>query len=160
MGYKNYDNVLTGLEFERLVSASGPTGGEIVINGKKPKKVVLIHCVGSRDVTVDREYCSRVCCMYLIKQAHLIKEKIPSAEVTAFYMDIRAFGKGYEEFYDRVRQEGIFFRRASVSEIFRRKDKLIVKAEDTILGEPVEESADLVILGTGIVPRADISEFG
>lgn len=160
LGYKDYDNVITGLEFERLLSPSGPTGGEILINGKEPKKVVLIHCVGSRDETVGNEYCSRVCCMFLAKHAHMILEKIPDAEITAFYIDMRAFGKGYEEFYDRVRKEGINYRRGSVSEIFRRKGKLIVRAEDTLLGEPVEEEADLVILGAGLVPRFDAIEMG
>jgi len=89
----------------------------------------------------------------------MIKEELPKAQITSFYMDIRAFGKGYEEFYDRVRDEGVFFRRGSVSEIFRRGNKTIVRAEDTIAGEVVEEEADLVILGTGIVPRADIDEM-
>ncbi|MBN2542289.1 4Fe-4S dicluster domain-containing protein [bacterium] len=160
LGYKDYERVITGLEFERLVSPSGPTGGKILICGEEPKKVVLIHCVGSRDQTVGNEYCSRVCCMYLAKHAHLIKDKIPKAEVTCFYMDVRAFGKGYEEFYDRVRNEGILYRRGSVSEIFKRKGKLIVKGEDTLLGEPVEEEADLVVLGTGIVPRFDVEKMG
>jgi len=159
LGYQDYNNVITGLEFERLLSPSGPTGGEILINGKEPKKVVLIHCVGSRDETVGNEYCSRVCCMFLAKHAHMLKEKIPKAEVTAFYIDIRAFGKGYEEFYDRVRKEGVNYRRGSVSEIFRRRGKLIVRAEDTLLGEPIEEEADLVILGAGLVPRADVTEM-
>ncbi len=159
LGYQDYDNVITGLEFERLLSPSGPTGGEILINGKEPKRIVLVHCVGSRDETVGNEYCSRVCCMFLAKHAHMIKEKIPKAEVTAFYIDMRAFGKGYEEFYDRVRKEGVNYRRGNVSEIFRRRGKLIVCAEDTLLGEPVEEEADLVILGAGIVPRTDVSEM-
>ncbi|MBN1755656.1 4Fe-4S binding protein [bacterium] len=160
LGYRDYVNVISGLEFERLISPSGPTGGEILIAGQKPKKVVLVHCVGSRDSTVGNPYCSRVCCMYLMKHAHLIKEKMPKAQVTAFYIDIRAFGKGYEEFYDRVRAEDVFFRRGSVSEIFKRRGTLIVKAEDTLTGEPVEEEADLVILGTGIVPRHDVTEMG
>ncbi len=159
LGYEDYENVITGLEFERLVSPSGPTGGEIEISGKKPKKIVLVHCVGSRDKSVGNEYCSRVCCMYLMKHAHLIKEHIPDAQIVSFYMDIRAFGKGYEEFYDRVKHEGVIFRRGSVSEIFRRGDKLVVKAEDTLLGEPVEEEADLVILGTGMVPRPETLEL-
>ncbi len=158
LGYKDYNNVITGLEFERLASPSGPTGGEIVIDGKHPKKIILLHCVGSRDASVGNEYCSRVCCMYLMKHAHLIKEHVPKAEIVAFYMDIRAFGKGYEEFYDRVRDEGVLFRRGSVSEIYKKRDKLIVRGEDTLLGDSVEEEADLVILGTGIVPREDVIE--
>ncbi len=159
LGYEDYDNVITGLEFERLVSPSGPTGGEILIGGKAPKKVVLVHCVGSRDETVGNEYCSRVCCMYLAKHAHLIKEKIPDAEITSLFIDFRAFGKGYEEFYNRVKKEGVIFRRGNVSEIYRKRGKTIVKAEDTLLGEPIELEADLVILGTGIVPRSDVTEM-
>jgi len=152
-GYGLYENVITGLEFERLSNASGPTMGEIIINGKEPKDVVFIQCVGSRDKTVGNEYCSRVCCMYTAKQAHLVKEKLPDANITVFYMDVRAFGKGFEEFYDRVKQEGIKYRRGNPSEVYRKKGKLIVKAEDTLQGELVEVEADLVVLAAGIVPN-------
>ncbi len=155
LGYGRYPNVLSGLEFERLVSASGPTKGKVKINGKEPKEVVFIKCVGSRDKTVGHPYCSRVCCMYTAKQAHLIREKIPGAKVTVFYMDVRAFGKGFEEFYDRVREEGVVYRRGMVSEIYKRGDKLVVRAEDTLLGRPVEVEADLVVLATGLEPRSD-----
>jgi len=91
--------------------------------------------------------------MYTAKQAHLVKEKLPKANVTIFYMDVRAFGKGFEEFYDRVRGEGVMYRRGSVSEIYKRGDWVVVRAEDTLLGEPLEMEADLVVLATGIVPR-------
>jgi heterodisulfide reductase subunit A len=155
LGYGRYPNVLSGLEFERLVSASGPTKGKVKINGKVPKEVVFIKCVGSRDKTVGHPYCSRVCCMYTAKQAHLIREKVPDAKVTVFYMDVRAFGKGFEEFYDRVREEGVVYRRGMVSEIYKRGDKLVVRAEDTLLGRPVEVEADLVVLATGLEPRSD-----
>lgn len=158
-GYHLYPNVITGLEFERLVSASGPTGGDVKLAGKVPKKVVFVHCVGSRDESVGNEYCSRVCCMYIAKQAHLVKDRIPDAQVTVLYMDMRAFGKGYEEFYDRVRKEGVIYRRANPSEIYKKGDKLIVLAEDTILGEPIELEADLVVLGTGIVPRKETEQL-
>ena len=157
--YSEYKNVITGLEFERLISASGPTRGEIVIDGKVPKQIVFIHCVGSRDESVGNEYCSRVCCMFIAKQAHLVNECIPNAEVTVLYTDMRAFGKGYEEFYDRVRMEGVIYRRGNPSEIYKKGEKLIVKAEDTILGEPVEIEADLVVLGTGIVPRNETEDI-
>ncbi|MEW6615872.1 MAG: CoB--CoM heterodisulfide reductase iron-sulfur subunit A family protein [Thermodesulfobacteriota bacterium] len=159
-GYGLYDNVLSGLEFERLVSSSGPTQGKIVIGGKEPKNVVFVQCVGSRDKSVGNEYCSRVCCMYTAKQAHLIHEKLPDAKLTVFYMDIRAFGKGYEEFYDRVREEGVRYIRGNVSEIIKKGDRLLVMAEDTLLGEPVDIEADLVVLATGIVPRRDVKEVG
>jgi heterodisulfide reductase subunit A len=165
--YGVYDNVITGLEFERLSSASGPTQGEILINGQEPRDVVFIHCVGSRDKNLGNEYCSRVCCMYTAKQAHLVREKMPEANITVFYMDVRAFGKGFEEFYDRVRMEGARYRRGNPSEIYTKGDpstgsgqgKLIVRAEDTLLSEPLEVEADLVVLAVGVTPRADAQEL-
>jgi heterodisulfide reductase subunit A len=155
LGYGVYDNVITGMEFERLASASGPTKGEIVVKGNTPSDVVFIQCVGSRDKQVGNAYCSRVCCMYTAKQAHLIHEKLPHANVTVLYMDIRAFGKGFEEFYDRVRAEGALYRRSNPSEVIRRGDKLIVRAEDTLLGKPIELPADLVVLAVGMESRSD-----
>ena len=155
-GYGKYDNVITGLEFERLVSASGPTGGHVEINGKEPKKVVFIQCVGSRDKK-GNEYCSRVCCMYTAKQAHMVKEKIPDAELIIYYTDVRAFGKGFEEFYNRVQGEGITYRRRELDdpiEVTTKEGKTIVKAK----GHPDIE-ADLVVLATGIVPREDNKEL-
>ncbi|MFL7792855.1 MAG: FAD-dependent oxidoreductase [Anaerolineae bacterium] len=167
-GYGVYPEVMTGIEFERLSSASGPTLGKIVVNGKEPKDVVLIKCVGSRekapkvssrDPHTGVPYCSRVCCMYTAKHAHLVRDKIPDARITVFYMDVRAFGKGYEEFYDRVRQEGVMYRRGEPSEVYRRNGKLIVAAEDTLLGQPVEVEADLVVLATAVVPREDATDL-
>jgi heterodisulfide reductase subunit A len=157
--YGVYDNVITGLEFERLSSASGPTQGEILINGQEPRDVVFIHCVGSRDKNLGNEYCSRVCCMYTAKQAHLVREKMPEASITVFYIDVRAFGKGFEEFYDRVRMEGARYRRGNPSEIYKKGDKLIVRAEDTLLSEPLEVEADLVVLAVGVTPRADAQQL-
>jgi heterodisulfide reductase subunit A len=172
--YGVYDNVITGLEFERLSSASGPTQGKIIINGQEPRDVVFIHCVGSRDKNLGNEYCSRVCCMYTAKQAHLVREKLPEANITVFYMDVRAYGKGFEEFYDRVRLEGARYRRGTPSEIYKKgsstalrqaqdtssgQDKLIVRAEDTLLSEPLEVEADLVVLAVGVTPRADAQEL-
>ena len=154
-GYKVYPNVLHGLELERLCSASGPTMGEILIEGKKPKDVVFIHCVGSRDETVGNKYCSRVCCMATAKQAHLLRDKMPDARITVLYMDVRAFGKGFEEFYERVQKERIFYRRANPSEVYRRNGKLVVRGEDTLLGEPFEMEADLVVLAAGLTPRKE-----
>jgi heterodisulfide reductase subunit A len=149
-GYGKYQNVFTGLELERLTSAGGPTKGEIVLDGKAPQDVVLIHCVGSRDKLLGNEYCSRVCCMYLAKQAHLVKERLPDARVTVYYMDMRAFGKGFEEFYDRVKDEGVFYRRGNPSEIYQQGGRLVVRVEDTLLGEMVEHETDMVVLGTGL----------
>jgi heterodisulfide reductase subunit A len=154
-GYGVYPNVLHGIEMERLCSASGPTKGEILIQGKKPKEIVFIHCVGSRDKTVGNEYCSRVCCMYTAKQAHLVRDKIPDAHITVLYMDVRAFGKGFEEFYERVQKEEIIYRRANPSEVYRRNGKLVVRGEDTLLGEPIELEADLVVLASGLIPRKE-----
>ncbi|MCJ7747482.1 MAG: FAD-dependent oxidoreductase, partial [Desulfobacterales bacterium] len=154
-GYGIYPNVLHGLEVERLCSASGPTKGEILIQGKKPKEVIFVHCVGSRDKAVGNEYCSRVCCMYTAKQAHLLRDKIPDASITVLYMDVRAFGKGFEEFYERVQKERIVYRRANPSEVYRRNGKLVVRGEDTLLGEPFELEADLVVLASGLMPRKE-----
>jgi heterodisulfide reductase subunit A len=159
-GYGRYPNVISGLEFERLASASGPTAGKIRlgVNGTEPKEIVFVHCVGSRDKLEGEEYCSRICCMYTAKQAHLAHDKIEGCKITVFYMDVRAFGKGFEEFYDRVRAEGIIYRRGNPSEIYKRGDKLIVRAEDTLLGRTVEVPADLVVLATGVQPRADAGQ--
>ncbi len=160
-GYGVYPEVMTGIEFERLSSASGPTMGKITVNGKEPKDVVFIKCVGSRDPHTGVPYCSRVCCMYTAKHAHLVRDKIPDARITVFYMDVRAFGKGYEEFYDRVKHERVLYRRGEPAEIYRdsrRGGKLVVLAEDTLLGKPIEVEADLVVLATAVVPRNDASE--
>ena len=97
--------------------------------------------------------------MYTAKHAHLVRDKIPDARVTVFYMDVRAFGKGYEEFYDRVREEGVTYRRGEPSEVYRQNGRLIVAAEDTLLGQPVEIEADLVILATAVVPREDAADL-
>ena len=163
-GYE-YDEVITGLEFERLCNASGPTFGKIEINGKEPKEVVFISCVGSREKEVEggkgNEYCSRVCCMYIAKQAHLVTEHIPDANVTVFYTDVRAFGKGFEEFYWRVKEEGVnYIRRELADEIKVEKEatgKLKVKTISE--GGTVEKEADLVVLATGIVPRKDVLDM-
>jgi heterodisulfide reductase subunit A len=159
-GYGRYENVLSGIEFERLCSASGPTGGKITVKGKEPQRVVFIQCVGSRDKSVGNEYCSRVCCMYTAKHAHLVRERIPDAKITIWFMDIRAFGKGYEEFYDRIQRENILFRRGNPSEVYSRGDCLVVRGEDTLLGESYEEEADLVVLATGLVARKDAGHIG
>ena len=155
-GYGKFKNVITGLEFERMVSASGPTSGHIEINSKEPKKVVFIQCVGSRDKQTN-EYCSRVCCMYTAKQAHLVKEKIPEAELIIYYTDVRAFGKGFEEFYNRVQGEDVIYMRRELDdpiEVTRKDTGLVVKAK----GHPDVE-ADLVVLATGIIPREDTKEL-
>jgi len=162
LGYGRYPGVLTSLEFERMAAADGPTGGRILVQGKEPKRVVLIHCVGSRDKQLGNAYCSRVCCMYTAKQAYVIKDQIPDADVTVFYMDVRAFTKGGEEFYDRARALGVRYRRGNPSEIYRRGDHLVVRSEDTLLQQTVEVEADLVVLAVGLEPAksgTDVSKM-
>ena len=153
-GYGTNENVITNLQFERLASPSGPTGGEILLkDGTVPRGIAFLHCIGSRDENANL-YCSRVCCMASMKQAHLAKEKA-GAEIYEFYIDINAFGKGYQEFYKMVREEGIYFIRGKGSEIFKRDGRLVVAAEDTLLGTPLEISVDMVVLGTGLTARHD-----
>ncbi len=153
-GYGRYPGVLTALEFERLAAADGPTGGRIVVPGsdRPPEHVVFIHCVGSRDKQLGNPYCSRVCCMYTAKQANVVLDQWPDARVTVFYMDVRAFTKGGEEFYDRARKRGVRYRRGNPSEIYRRGNRLVVRAEDTLLHKTVEVEADLVVLAVGLEP--------
>ncbi|MCL2026702.1 MAG: CoB--CoM heterodisulfide reductase iron-sulfur subunit A family protein [Leptospirales bacterium] len=159
LGYGVYPNVITALELERIDQAGGPTEGQIIIDGKVPENVVFIQCVGSRDETVQAKYCSRVCCMFTAKQAWYIKHKIPDARVTVCYIDIRAYGKGYEEFYARVQRDGVIYKRGLASEIYKRGGKLIVKAENTLLGEVYEEEADLVVLAAGLRPSHGMKEL-
>ncbi len=151
-GYDRYERVITGLELERLLSPSGPTGGNFPAHWEEPGNMVFIQCVGSRDKTVGNEYCSRICCMYTAKQADLLREKFPDARITVCYIDVRAFGKGYEEFYEKVQKAGVIYRKGIPSEIYKKGEKLIVKAEDSLLGEVYEEETDLVVLATGLVP--------
>jgi len=148
--YGESPNIITGMEFERLSNAGGVTGGEILTaEGKKPERVAIIHCVGSRDHNAH-PYCSRVCCMYSLKQAHLVRDKT-GAEVYNFYMDMRAFGKAYEEFYERVQKEGVTFVRGRGAEVEVLSDgKLRVKGEDTNLGRLVAVDVDMVVLSTAI----------
>ena len=157
-GYGVYDNIITSLQFERLSSPSGPTRGEIRLSdGTAPKGIAFLHCIGSRDENANL-HCSRICCMASMKQAHLAKEKT-GAEIYEFYIDMNAFGKGYQEFYKRVREEGIFFIRGKGSEIYRKDGRLIVESEDTLLGTPVEIPVDMVVLGTGLTARRDAEKI-
>ena len=160
-GYKRLDNVITSLEFERLVNSAGPTEGEIVLkDGSHPKSIAIIHCVGSRDEEYH-EYCSRVCCMYSMKFAHLLKEHLPEAEVYEFYIDIRSFGKGFEEFYNRILNEGTIFirgRPAEVTNIAEKPEeegKLIVQFEDTLVGMQRRQPVDMVVLSCALEAQSD-----
>ncbi|UCD70981.1 MAG: CoB--CoM heterodisulfide reductase iron-sulfur subunit A family protein [Syntrophobacterales bacterium] len=154
-GYYRYERVITGLELERFLSPLGPTGGNLPPHWAEPENIIFIQCVGSRDKAVGNEYCSRICCMYTAKQADLLREKLPGARITICYIDIRAFGKGHEEFYERVQKAGVIYRKGIPSEIFQKGEKLIVKAEDSLLGELYEEEADLVVLATGLNPSRE-----
>ncbi len=162
-GYGTYPNVYTALEVERLVNASGPTSGDVILrDGRHPKAIAIIHCVGSRDKKTNR-WCSRVCCMYSMKLAHLLKEHT-GAEVYNFYIDIRAPGKGYEEFYDKLNEEGVHFIRGRVGEVTdwamtpEEENKLVIRVEDTLAGFVRRIPVDMVVLSTGLEPHADAQE--
>lgn len=160
-GGGRFKDVISGLQFERLVNASGPTEGHIVrpSDGMEPKDVVIVKCVGSRDPKKGKSYCSRACCMYGAKHAHQILEKIPGSNVYIFYMDVRTPGKGYEEFYDRTRNDGANYIRGRVSKIYKEGAKLICRGEDSLLGKQVSVEADMVILETAMVPADGIGEI-
>jgi heterodisulfide reductase subunit A len=162
-GYGKYDNVITALELERLILAAGPTGGKVVraSDGKKPKTVVFIQCVGSRDVN-KYEYCSGFCCMYSLKHAVQLKEKYrDGVEVYILFMDMRTHFKGYEEFYRRARELGANFIRGRAVHILENPEtkNLTVRAEDMALGEPIELEAELVILATAAIPTKGTDEM-
>ena len=164
-GYGRLANVFTSLEFERMVNAAGPTSGKIVLRDMEtqPKSVAIVHCVGSRDQNYH-EYCSKVCCMYSLKFAHLVHERLPDAEVYNFYIDVRTPGKGYEEFYHRLLDEGTNFIRGRVAEITdiprtpEEEGKLVVQAEDTLLMLQRRVPVDMVILSPAMEAYADSRE--
>jgi len=159
-GYQQFENVVTSLEFERLICASGPTGGHLIrpSDGQTPKRVAFVLCAGSRDNTgIGKPYCSRFCCMYSLKHAHQIIEKIPGVIPYIMYMDIRSFGKMYEEFYYRIQDEGAKFIRGRVANILEDKatKNLHVYAEDTMLNRPIDLEVDMVVLAAAVQPGAD-----
>lgn len=164
-GYGRLDNVITAFEFERLINASGPTSGEVKLkDGSHPKTVGVIHCVGSRDKKYH-EYCSQVCCMYSMKFGHLIREHVPGAQVYEFYIDLRCVGKAFEEFYNRVLDEGTIFVRGRPAEVTNitespeEQGKLIIVVEDTLIGRQRRVPVDMVVLSTALQPRADADEM-
>ncbi len=161
-GHGQIQDVIDGLSFERLNSASGPTTGEIrrPSDGKIPREVVFIQCSGSRDPERYMPYCSRVCCMYTAKHARLYKHKVHDGQVYIFYMDIRSTGKGYEEFIQQgMEEEGILYLRGRVSRIFQDGEKVAIWGVDTLTGKKVEIFADLVVLATAIVPQRETKEL-
>jgi len=163
-GYGVLPNVYTSLEIERLVNAAGPTGGKLTLHdGSVPKRVGIVHCVGSRDKNYHA-YCSKVCCMYSLKLAHLVKEKT-DAEIFNFYIDMRTPGKGFEEFYNRVQNEGVHFIRGKVGEIGpvpsnngEPSNLMAVKVDDTLLGEIRNVEVDMVILAVALEPQPDVDQ--
>ena len=162
-GYGRYKDVITGLQFERLASASGPTSGEIrrPSDGTMPKKIVFIACAGSRDPAKGIHYCSKICCMYTAKHALLYQHKVHGGESYVFYMDIRAAGKNYEEFVRRaIEDDGVNYVRGRVARIYEKDGKLIVKGVDTLMGaQPVEIEADMVVLATAGVSNEGAEEL-
>jgi len=162
-GYGVYPNVYTSMEVERLINASGPTGGEVVLrDGRKPESIGIIHCVGSRDEKTNK-WCSRVCCMYSLKLAHLLKEHT-GAEIHNFYIDMRTPGKGYEEFYNKLLEEGVHMIRGRVAEVTdwattpEEEGKLVMCAEDTLISFVRRVPVDMVVLSVGLVPQDDAQD--
>jgi heterodisulfide reductase subunit A len=163
LGYGKYSNVITSMEFERLILAAGPTGGKVIraSDGQKPHTVAFIQCVGSRDKN-KYPYCSNFCCMYTLKHVVQLKEKYKeNMEVYVFYIDIRSPGKGYEEFYDRAREQGVNFMRGRVSHIIEVPEtkNLLIHAEDSNLGQPIEIEAELVVLATASIAKKGSDEM-
>jgi heterodisulfide reductase subunit A len=159
-GYGKLDNVYSSLDFESILNSTGPTGGKVVMkNGKEPRSVGILHCIGSRDVE-HHPYCSRVCCMYALKFAHLVHDRTQAA-IYQFYIDMRSFGKGYEEFYSRLLDEGITMIRGKAAEVVESKPQsngdgsLLIRCEDTLIGKFREVPVDMVVLCNAIEPRRD-----
>ncbi len=161
-GYGKYKDVIDALQFERLVSASGPTNGVLKrpSDGAEPKSVVFVACVGSRDNAKGMPYCSKICCMYTAKHTMLYKHKVHDGQAHVFYMDIRSGGKGYDEFVRRaIEQDGARYYRGRVSKITEQNGKLIVRGADTLAGIPVTIEADLVVLATAMRPATGVAEL-
>jgi heterodisulfide reductase subunit A len=154
-------DVVTSLEMERMINASGPTGGKIrkMSTGETPKSVVFIQCVGSRDMTIGKPYCSCVCCMQAIKNAILIKEKNPAIDVTICYMDIRSYGKGYEEYFERAKALGIRFLRGMPSDILPDRDGMVMQVENSETSEVQVLHPDLVVLSVGMGPAGSMADL-
>jgi len=152
--YLTLPDVITSLELERMINAGGPTSGKVkrMSNGQVPTSIVFIQCVGSRDMTINRPYCSCVCCMQALKNAMLIKEKNPAMDVIVCYMDIRAYGKGYEEYFERAKAIGIRFLRGMPSDVIPDKNGMILQVENTETGEVQVLHPELVVLSVGLQP--------
>lgn len=161
-GYGKYPDVIDGLMFERILSATGPTGGEVMrpSDGKVPKNIVFIQCSGSRDPERHKSHCSKICCMYTAKHAKLYKHKVHDGNTTIFYIDIRSGGKGYEEFLqDTIEKERVTYIRGKVAKVYQDGDKISVWGVDTLTGQKVEIQADLVVLAMAMIPSPNSSEL-
>jgi heterodisulfide reductase subunit A len=160
-GHLIFPDVITSLELERMINASGPTGGQLkrLSDGAEPKNILFIQCVGSRDVTIGRPYCSCVCCMQAIKNAMLIREKHPAIDVTICYMDIRAYGKGYEEYYKRAKNLGVRFLRGMPSDVLADRNGMLIQVENSETSEVLVLHPDLVVLSIGMEPADKIAEL-
>lgn len=159
-GGGSYPDVIDGLSFERLVNASGPTEGHILrpSDGKEPKNLVIVKCVGSRDPHKGKSYCSRACCMYGAKHAHQFLDKVPDGNCYVFYMDVRTPGRRYDEFYMQAKNDGALYIRGRVSKIYQENDHLVVMGADTLSGENVVVDADMVVLETAMVASPGAKE--
>ncbi len=157
-GYGRYPNVITGMQMDRLLSPTRPFNHVIrPSDGKRPDNIAYVLCTGSRDLKVNNQLCSRVCCMYTIKQAQLIMGALPLADITIYYIDIRAFGKGYDEFAEQAKAMGVYFVKGKVAEIkAAENDNLTLYYEDIASGEGLKDAEhDLVILSVGLLPNTD-----
>ncbi len=159
-GYRRFPNVVTSMEFERLINAGGPTDGEVVrpSDMRTPKRVGFIQCVGSRSMSRGQPYCSNFCCMNTIKETLLLDEHDPETESTVFYIDIRAYGKGFEDLYRRSREIGVRYVRGLPGQVEEDPETgdLIVQVENTLTGRREEHRFDMLVLAVGLVPRAAI----
>lgn len=157
-GYGRFPNVITAIQYERIMSASGPTGGKVVrpSDGEAPARVAWIQCVGSRSVKGGNPYCSKICCMYATKEALITLEHDPEAHATIFYMDLRAYGKDFQQFYRRAADHGVRYIRSRPASVEENPDKsLTITYEDTLTGEVVREQFDMLVLSTAVVPAPD-----
>ena len=162
-GGGRYSDVIDGLQLEEMLRPDGPTGGQIrrPSDGRVPQEMVWVQCAGSRDPELHMPYCSKVCCMYVAKQAMLYKLQVPDGQATVMYIDIRTQGKGYEEFAQQAMEEHkVLYIRGKASKVFQQNGRVTVWGVDTLTGLPIEVEADLVVLATATVPRADAQELG
>jgi len=158
-GYTRFENVITSMEFERLICAGGPTGGHFIrpTDHKTPKTIGFIQCVGSRSEKRGNPYCSNICCMNTIKDTVLLKDHYPDIDIKVFYMDIRAFGKGFEDLFKRSKTEGVKYIRGIPGDIYEvpQTNNLVLSVENTTTGEVEQHELDMLVLSVGVIPRKD-----